>query len=70
MPDGLPNLTNQKLKTPRASGLAGILFTGLFTSRFVLIRLSIPTDPTNAGTWLKERAGTVSLAGNRSRIDV
>jgi hypothetical protein len=28
----------------------------------VLIRLSIPADPTDAGTWLKERAGTVSLA--------
>jgi hypothetical protein len=62
MPDGQVNLTHQKLKTPRAAALAGILFTVLFTSSVVLIRLSIPADPTDAGTWLKERAGTVSLA--------
>jgi hypothetical protein len=62
MPDGHLNLTHQKLKTPRAAALAGILFTVLFTSSVVLIRLSIPADPTDAGTWLKERAGTVSLA--------
>jgi hypothetical protein len=62
MPDGQLNLTHQKLKTPRAAALAGILFTVLFTSSVVLIRLSIPADPTDAGTWLKERAGTVSLA--------
>jgi hypothetical protein len=62
MPDRQLNLTHQKLKTPRAAALAGILFTVLFTSSVVLIRLSIPADPTDAGTWLKERAGTVSLA--------
>ena len=62
MPDGQLNLTNQKLKTPRAAALAGILFTVLFSSSVVLIRVSIPADPTDAGTWLKERAGTVTLA--------
>ena len=62
MPDGQLNLTHQKLKTPRAAALAGILFTVLFSSSVVLIRLSIPADPADAGTWLKDRAGTVSLA--------
>jgi hypothetical protein len=62
MPDGQLNLTHQKLKTPRAAALAGILFAVLLSSSVVLIRLSIPADPTDAGTWLKERAGTVSLA--------
>jgi hypothetical protein len=62
MPDGQFNLTHQKLKTPRAAALAGILFAVLLSSSVVLIRLSIPADPTDAGTWLKERAGTVSLA--------
>ena len=62
MPDGQLNLTNQKLKTPRAAALAGILFAVLFTSTVVLLRLSVPADPADAGTWLRERAGTVSLA--------
>jgi hypothetical protein len=62
MPDVQLNLTNQRLKTPRAAALAGILFTVLFTSTVVLLRLSVPADPADAGTWLGERAGTVSLA--------
>ena len=40
--DGQLNLTHQKLKTPRAAALAGILFTVLFTSTVVLLRLSVP----------------------------
>lgn len=62
MPDSSINLTTQRLKTPRAAALAGILFTVLFTSSDVLIRLSIPANPADAGVWLEERAGTVSLA--------
>jgi len=62
MPDEKLNLTTQSLKTPRAAALAGILFTVLFTSSYVLIRLSIPANPADAGAWLEERAGTVSLA--------
>jgi len=62
MPDGKRNLTHQKLKTPCAAALAGLLFTMLFTSSYVLIRLSIPANPADAGAWLAERAGTVSLA--------
>jgi hypothetical protein len=62
MPDEKLNLTTQRLKTPRAAALAGILFAVLFTSSYVLIRLSIPANPADAGAWLEERAGTVSLA--------
>lgn len=62
MPDEQLNLTQQRLKTPRAAALAGILFTALFSSSVVLIRLTIPADPTDAGAWLKERADTVALA--------
>jgi len=62
MPDEQLNLTNQRLKTPRAAAFAGILFTVLFTSSYALIRLSIPANPADAGAWLEERAGTVSLA--------
>src|SRR5215475_9009041 len=56
------NLTDHKLKTPRAAAFAGILFTVLFTSSYILIRLSIPGNPAESGTWLKDRAGTVALA--------
>jgi hypothetical protein len=62
MPDGQLTLTSQKLKTPRAAAIAGILFAVLFASSVVLIRLSIPADPAEGGVWLKDRAGTVSLA--------
>ncbi len=62
MPDEQLTLTHQKLKTPRAAALAGILFAVLFSSSVVLIRLSVPADPTDAGAWVKVRAGTVSLA--------
>ena len=62
MPDGQLTLTSQKLKTPRAAALAGILFAVLLTSSIVLIRLSIPANPEDGGVWLKERAGMVTLA--------
>ena len=54
--------TNERLKTPRAAGVAGILFAVLFSSSIVLIRLSIPPDLADQGAWLRERAGSVSLA--------
>ena len=62
MPDGQLSLTSQKLKTPRAAALAGILFAALFCTSVVLIRLSIPANPEDGGVWLKERAGIVRLA--------
>ena len=34
----------------------------LFSSSVVLIRLSIPANPEDGGVWVKERAGTVTLA--------
>jgi hypothetical protein len=55
-------LTNPRLTTPRAAAVAGILFALLLGTALVLIRISIPADPADAGTWLKERASTVILA--------
>src|SRR5215475_4792722 len=62
MLDGKRNLTHQKLKTPCAAALVGLLFTMLFTSSYVLIRLFIFANQVEAGAWLAERAGIVSLA--------
>ena len=62
MPDAPLVSTNERLKTPRAAGVAGILFAVLFSSSIVLIRLSIPPDLADQGAWLRERAGSVTLA--------
>jgi hypothetical protein len=61
MPDAPLALTNEGLKTPRAAGLAGILFAVLFASSIVLIRLSIPPDLADQGAWMRERAGSVAV---------
>lgn len=50
------------MTTPRAAAVAGIVFSVLLGTAFVLIRLSIPADPTDAGEWLEERSGMVKLA--------
>jgi hypothetical protein len=55
-------LTDRRLTTPRAAAVAGILFALLFITANVLIRLSIPPDPADAGAWLEERGSTVALA--------
>lgn len=51
-------------RAPRAAALAGILFAVLLLTSFTLIRLAIPSDPLEAGAWLKTRSGTVALALN------
>src|SRR5262245_49360149 len=62
MPAEPRTLTSQALKTPRAAAVAGILFAVLFSGSLVLIRLSIPANVEDSGVWLKQRAGTVTLA--------
>jgi hypothetical protein len=62
MSDHAVSLTNPRLTTPRAAAAAGILFALLLGTALVLIRISIPADPADAGTWLEERASTVILA--------
>ena len=52
------------LRTPRAAAIAGILFAVLLVTGFLLIRMSVPADPLDAGAWLKTEAGTVALALN------
>ncbi|MBP1701859.1 MAG: hypothetical protein H6Q38_966 [Chloroflexi bacterium] len=41
-------LTGRRLNTPRAAAVAGILFTILFSTSVVLIRLSLPPAKTIA----------------------
>jgi hypothetical protein len=59
------NLTRKKLRTPRAAAVAGILFALLYGTSLILLRLSIPVDPTASGsTWMENNGETVTLALN------
>ena len=62
MSDEVPLLTDRRLRTPRAAAVAGILFALLLGISYSLMRISIPADPADGGTWLEERANTVILA--------
>ncbi|MFI9273264.1 hypothetical protein ACIGXM_21455 [Kitasatospora sp. NPDC052896] len=42
----------QALRTPRAAGVAGILFALLLALALALVRIAIPTHPGGAGAWL------------------
>jgi hypothetical protein len=55
-------LTNRRLKTPRAAAIAGIIFAVLISISLTLIRLSIPGSLADRGVWLENQAGNVSLA--------
>lgn len=54
----------QKLRTPRAAAVAGILFAVLFSVSMLLIRLVLPEELAgpNAADWLKDNTSLVSLA--------
>jgi len=45
-------LVKRQLRTPRAAAIAGILFAVLYSTAWVLIRLSIPADALEASDWL------------------
>jgi hypothetical protein len=64
MTETYTDITRRKLKTPRAAAIAGILFALLFGTGLVLIRISIPTDPTAEDAWLDTNSRTISLALN------
>ena len=57
-------LTHDRLRTPRAAGVAGILFSLLLFATFALMRLSVPGDPFEAGAWLGHRLQYVTIAMN------
>ena len=61
-PEG--TLTHAPLKAPRAGAIAGIVFSTLLIISLVLIRISVPDNPQDAGTWLPVNWKTVSLALN------
>jgi hypothetical protein len=52
------------LTTPRAAAIAGIVFSVLLLTSLVLIQISIPDKPQDAGEWLSSSWKTVNLALN------
>lgn len=57
-------LDRSRMTTPRAAAIAGILFSLLLIASLLLIRLSVPEDPQDAGEWLASGWRDVSLALN------
>jgi hypothetical protein len=55
-------LIDDRLKTPRAAAVAGIVFSGLFIVSLVLIRTTVPDDLKDAGSWLARDLKTVAFA--------
>ncbi len=53
--------TDRRLTTPRAAAIAGILFSVLYITTQVLLRLALP-DTADSGVVLAEKSGTISLA--------
>jgi hypothetical protein len=47
-------VTHSPSSPPRVVAVSGILFSVLFVLALVLIRLSIPADPTDPGEWLSD----------------
>ncbi len=57
-------INRSRLTTPRAAAVAGILFSVLLLTSLVLVRISVPSDPQDAGVWLSDNGGAVTLALN------
>lgn len=49
------------LRTPRAAAAAGIIFAVLTALSIVLLRLSLPSDPAEAGQWLSDGSRRTSV---------
>ena len=56
--------SSKHIRAPRAAAVAGIKFSALLIISLVLLRRSVPVDPLEAGDWLREKAGIVTLAVN------
>lgn len=58
-------MTGKGLRTPRAAATAGVIFAVLITASILLLRLSLPPNPANAGKWLEGASRTsVVVAAN------
>lgn len=51
-----PGTIAHAIRTPKAAAIAGILFSVIFSIALVLVRVSVPADPADAGEWLTDSA--------------
>ena len=58
------DLIRERMKTPRAAAVAGILFSLLLMASFLLVRLSVPPNPLSEASGFIEHSRTISLALN------
>src|SRR6516165_11409439 len=58
------DLIRERMKTPRAAAVAGILFSLLLMASFLLVRLSVPANPLSEASGFAEHAKAISLALN------
>jgi hypothetical protein len=61
-PSDRPLVTNNRLRTPRAAAVAGILFAVLLGTAIFLVRMAVPEVPTSDTGWLLNGAGKVRIA--------
>ena len=56
------HVTRTSLTTPRAAAVAGILFSLLLMTSLALVRITVPANPQDGGTWLSSGLNRVTLA--------
>ena len=59
-----PQHASDRLKTPKAAAIAGILFSALLLSALVLVLQTLRLDPRDPGDWVGAQAWKVALALN------
>jgi len=57
-------LIRQRMRTPRAAAVAGIIFSLLLITSYLLIWISIPSNPLGPATDVVNHSNTISLAFN------
>jgi len=58
------DVLRQRMRTPRAAAVAGILFSLLLMTSFLLVRISVPANPLSQASGFAEHAKAISLALN------
>ena len=58
------HVVRANLRTPKAAAIAGMLFSLLLIAVFSLLRISVPADPQEPGSWLRTNSSTIALALN------
>src|SRR5262245_50559188 len=56
MRPGPVEVTARAIRTPRAAAVAGIVFSVLFATSFVLVKLAIPPGSDDPGAWVNDDA--------------